>query len=296
MKELTIISGKGGTGKTVISAGFASLADSKVMADCDVDAADLHLILWPAVKHRKNFYGSRSAFIKRELCKACGKCREVCRFEAISDDFVVDKMSCEGCGVCTYFCPRKAIVLRDNLSGEWFISETRFGPMVHAKLGIAEDNSGKLVTLVRQQARLIAEKNGQQLIIVDGPPGIGCPVIASITGGDVVLVVTEPTLSGIHDMKRVVNLARHFKIKTLVLINKYDLNLVVTKQIEDYCLAQRIPLVGKLSFDTVITEAMVAGKSVIEYSHGAVSAEIRKVWENITGVLGLRSGKQSLQT
>ncbi|NOX97567.1 MAG: (4Fe-4S)-binding protein [Nitrospirae bacterium] len=296
MKELTIISGKGGTGKTVVTAGFASLAGDKVMADCDVDAADLHLILWPTVKYRENFYGSRSAFIKRELCNECGKCQEVCRFEAISNDFVVDKVSCEGCGVCTYFCPRKAIGLRDNLSGEWFISETRFGPMVHAKLGIAEDNSGKLVALVRYQARLIAEENGHQLIIIDGPPGIGCPVIASIAGVDSVLVVTEPTLSGIHDMKRVVNLATRFKIKTLVLINKYDLNLVVTKQIEDYCLTNRIQLAGKLSFDTVITEAMVAGKSVIEYSDREVSAEIRKVWDNITGALGLRGGEQSLQT
>lgn len=287
MKELTIISGKGGTGKTVITAGFASLADSKVMADCDVDAANLHLILWPTIKHREDFQGSHSAFINRELCNECGKCQEVCRFEAISDDFRVDKISCEGCGVCIHFCPRKAIEFGNNLSGEWFISETRFGPLVHAKLGIAEDNSGKLVTLVRQNARLIAEKNGHQLIIVDGPPGIGCPVIASIAGVDSALVVTEPTLSGIHDMERVINLAAHFKIKTLVLINKYDLNLVVTKQIEDYCLTNRIQLVGRLPFDTVITEAMVEGKSVIEYSDRAVSKEIRKVWDNLNSFLGL---------
>jgi MinD superfamily P-loop ATPase len=168
--------------------------------------------------------------------------------------------------------------------------------MVHAKLGIAEDNSGKLVALVRHQARLIAEKNGHQLIIVDGPPGLGCPVIASIAGVDSALVVTEPTLSGIHDMERVVNLAAHFKIKTLVLINKYDLNLVVTKQIEDYCFANRIQLVGKLPFDTVITEAMVEGKSLIEYSDGAVSEEIRKIWDSVTLSLGLRSGKQSVET
>lgn len=296
MKELTIVSGKGGTGKTVITASFASLAENKVMADCDVDAADLHLILWPTIKHREDFHGSHSVFINRGLCNECGKCQEVCRFEAISDDFVVDKVSCEGCGVCIHFCPRKAIAFQENLSGEWFISETRFGPMVHAKLGIAEDNSGKLVALVRHQARLIAEKNGHQLIIVDGPPGLGCPVIASIAGVDSALVVTEPTLSGIHDMERVVNLAAHFKIKTLVLINKYDLNLVVTKQIEDYCFANRIQLVGKLPFDTVITEAMVEGKSLIEYSDGAVSEEIRKIWDSVTLSLGLRSGKQSVET
>lgn len=296
MKELTIISGKGGTGKTVITASFASLAENKVMADCDVDAADLHLILEPTIKHREDFHGRHSVFINRGLCNECGKCQELCRFEAISDDFVVDKVSCEGCGVCIYFCPRKAIAFQENLSGEWFISETRFGPMVHAKLAIAEDNSGKLVTLVRHQARLIAEKNGHQLIIVDGPPGLGCPVIASIAGVDSALVVTEPTLSGIHDMERVINLAAHFKIKTLVLINKYDLNLVVTKQIEDYCFANRIHLVGKLPFDTVITEAMVEGKSLIEYSDGEVGEEIRKIWDNVTLSLGLRSGKQSVET
>lgn len=292
MKELTVISGKGGTGKTVITACFASLARNKVMADCDVDAADLHLILEPTVKHREEFRGSRSAFINRELCNECGKCREVCRFEAISDDFVVDKISCEGCGVCIHFCPRKAIEFQENLSGEWFISETRFGPLVHAKLGIAEDNSGKLVTLVRHQAGLIAKRDGHQLIIIDGPPGIGCPVIASIAGVDSALVVTEPTLSGIHDMERVISLTAHFKIKTLVLINKYDLNLVVTKRVEDYCLNNRIQLVGKLSFDPVITEAMVEGKSVIEYSDGEVSTEIREVWGNMTIALGLRSGRQ----
>ena len=287
MKQLVIISGKGGTGKTVLTASFAFLAKNKVMADCDVDAADLHLILKPTIKHREDFRGSHSASINKELCNECGRCREVCRFKAISEDYTVDKISCEGCGVCVHICPEKAIEFRENLSGEWFISETRFGPLVHAKLGVAEDNSGKLVTLVRQNAKLIAEKNGYGLVIIDGPPGIGCPVIASITGVDCALVVTEPTLSGLHDMERAISLSSHFGIKTLVLINKYDLNLTVTGQVEDYCLNKGIPLAGKVPFDTVITRAMVEGKSVIEYSDSdrEVSKQIKKVWNNIASDL-----------
>ena len=255
------------------------------MADCDVDAADLHLILEPRVKLREDFAGGKTASINKDSCTECGKCLEVCRFDAISDDFVVDKISCEGCGVCVYFCPEKAIDFQENTSGEWFISETRFGPMVHARLGIAQENSGKLVTLVRHQARLIAEKEGKDLIIVDGAPGIGCPVISSITGADCVLVVTEPTLSGIHDMERVVSLAAHFGIKTLICVNKFDINPGMTREIEAYCRIKGLGFIGRIHFDTIVTEAMVHRKTVIEYSDGVVTKEIRNIWENIIGFL-----------
>jgi len=280
-----IISGKGGTGKTSITAAFAALAENQVIADCDVDAADLHLILEPEVKYREDFRGGRTASIDKNLCIQCGKCIEVCRFDAISKDFVVDNISCEGCGVCVYFCPVKAIDFPERIVGEWFISETRFGPMVHAKLGIAQENSGKLVTTVRRNAGLIAEKENKDLIIIDGAPGVGCPVIASIGGADCVLIVTEPTLSGVHDMKRVVELANHFNIKTAACVNKFDLNPQITEQIETYCVANGVDFMGKIHFDHVVTKAMVQKKSVVEYSDGVVAREIKDVWENVKNVL-----------
>ena len=218
IKQLTIISGKGGTGKTTITAAFASLARNVVIADCDVDAADLHLIFLPKILKEKEFYGGKVAYIKKDKCTQCGTCEELCRFEAIKS-CTVDPISCEGCKVCFYNCPEKAIEMKDNLSGHWYISTTRVGPMAHARLGIAEDNSGKLVSMVREQARILAEKEDKNLILIDGPPGIGCPVIAAITGVDLVLVVTEPTLSGIHDLDRAVRVADHFKIPVVVCIN-----------------------------------------------------------------------------
>ncbi len=282
MKEIVIISGKGGTGKTTITAAFASLVESKVMADCDVDAADLHLLLSPEIQHEEDFYSGKTAFIRENDCTQCGKCVEVCQFDAISPDFVVDPIACEGCGVCVYFCPVNAIVFNDNLSGHWFISNTRFGSMVHAKLGIAEENSGKLVTLVRRQAKLLAEKEHLEYIIVDGAPGIGCPVISSITGANAVLVVTEPTLSGLHDLKRVISLAaEHFQIPTFVCINKYDLNEEITDQIEKFCHDRNIGFVGKIPYDTIVTDAMVQAKSIIEFSDGVISEEIKKIWGKI---------------
>jgi len=282
MKEIVIISGKGGTGKTTITAAFAALAKNKVMADCDVDAADLHLILSPDIQHEEDFYSGKTAFIRENDCTECGKCVEVCQFAAISPDFVVDPVACEGCGVCVYFCPVDAINFNDNLSGRWFISNTRFGPMVHAKLGIAQENSGKLVTLVRRQAKLLAENDHLDYIIVDGAPGIGCPVISSITGANAVLVVTEPTLSGRHDLERVVSLAAgHFQIPTFVCINKFDLNEEMTDQIEQYCHEMKIGFVGKIPYDTVVTDAMVQAKTIIEFSEGVISKEINKMWEKI---------------
>jgi len=282
MKQLVIISGKGGTGKTIITASLSALAENKVMADCDVDAADLHLLLHPEIKERHDFSSGKTAIIDKKFCDRCGKCIAVCRFEAITDGFKINPISCEGCGVCFHVCPKKAIRMEDNLSGEWFVSETKYGPMVHAKLGIAEENSGKLVTLVRQKAKVIAEEGNYDWVIIDGAPGIGCPVIASIAGADLILVVTEPTLSGIHDMERVVKLARHFNIKTAVSINKFDINLDMSQRIEDYCQANDIPLFGKIPFDTRVVEALVNGKSIVEYARNReVSSRIKGVWEKV---------------
>ena len=283
MKQIVVISGKGGTGKSVITGSFASLAKNKVMADCDVDAADLYLLLHPAVKETHEFSGGKTAFIDQSRCTQCGKCQEVCRFEAI-DNYVVDPISCEGCGICFHICPERAIKMVDNLSGKWFVSETKYGPFVHAKLGIAEENSGKLVTLVRQNAKLIAEKEKKDFVIIDGPPGIGCPVIASLAGVDIALIVTEPTLSGIHDLERIVGVTHHFGIKGAVCINKYDLNLMVTQKIEEYCRSNNIELVGEIPFDISVTEALVRGLPIVEYSNNQVTHEIKNLWEKILGI------------
>ena len=283
MKQIVIISGKGGTGKTVITGAFAALAKRKVLADCDVDAADLHLLLRPTVKQRHEFRSGKTAKIDKRLCKECGQCISVCRFGAVRENFSIDPISCEGCAFCSFICPERAITMKENTSGEWFISETRFGPMVHAKLGIAEENSGKLVALVRKQAQELAEKNNCDWVIVDGAPGIGCPVIASLSGIDCALVVTEPTLSGLHDADRVIAVARHFKIQTKIMINKYDLNLDMTGQIEQYCKNQNIELIGKIGFDKSIVKAMVKAKTIIEYPDGKAKNEISEIWERLQG-------------
>jgi MinD superfamily P-loop ATPase len=285
MKQLTVISGKGGTGKTVITASFAALAKNKVMADCDVDATDLHLLLHPEIKEAHEFRGGRKAKLNEGICTNCGRCVEVCRFDAISQKesrIAIDPISCEGCGVCALICPVQAIQMEENLSGEWYVSDTKYGPMVHAKLGIAEENSGKLVSVVRQNARLIAEKDNLNLVIVDGPPGIGCPVIASITGVDLVMAVTEPTLSAISDLERVLTLVRHFKIEPVVLINKYDINLENTEKITKFCERENIGIVGKITFDNTFTKAMVEGKTVMEYNDSDLAERIKNIWERIS--------------
>ena len=281
MKQIVIISGKGGTGKTVIAGAFAALAKSKVMADCDVDAADLHLLLQPDIKERYEFRSGKTALIDKEKCIACGKCIEVCRFNAISKDFSVDPISCEGCAFCSFACPEGAVTMEENISGEWFISDTRFGPLVHAKLGIAEENSGKLVSLVRKQAKELAEKRGADWVIVDGAPGIGCPVIASLSGIDCAVVVTEPTLSGLHDADRVIGVAKHFGIVTKLIVNKHDLNSDMTRKIKRYCKDNKIDVVGIIPFDRSMVEAMVEGKTIIEYSNGKTKKEIIKIWETV---------------
>ncbi|MBL7084660.1 MAG: 4Fe-4S binding protein [Candidatus Omnitrophica bacterium] len=281
MKQIVVISGKGGTGKTVITGAFAALAKNKVMADCDVDAADLHLLLTPTIKQRHEFKSGVTAKIGKKLCERCGQCISICRFNAIADDFIIDPISCEGCAFCSFVCPTGAIKMKQNLSGEWFISETRFGPMVHAKLGIAEENSGKLVSLVRQKAKELAEKQNCDWVIVDGAPGIGCPVIASLSGIDCALVVTEPTLSGLHDADRVISVARHFKIPVKLAINKYDLNVDMTEKIEKYCQKNGIQLIGKVSFDKSVVKAVVEAKTIIEYPDGKAREEITKIWNKL---------------
>ena len=264
MKQLTVISGKGGTGKTTLTAAFAHLADNPVIADCDVDAADLHLLLAPQHIKQEPFWGNQLASIDEEQCSRCGLCEEICRFGAIRS-FHVDHTSCEGCGVCAYVCPEKAVSMKERLSGQWFISDTKEGPMVHAKLGIAAENSGKLVSLVRQAAKDLAEQEKRNIIIIDGPPGIGCPVIASIGGVDLVLVVTEPTLSGIHDLKRILEVAEHFGIKAYVCINKFDINPENAQLIADYCREKGHEVIGEIPYDSAVTKAMINGLSVVEY-------------------------------
>jgi MinD superfamily P-loop ATPase len=284
MKEVVILSGKGGTGKTSIVGSFAAIAENKVLADCDVDAADLHLLLSPSIKEENEFWSGQVAIIKEEECIQCGLCQDVCRFDAI-DDFKVDPISCEGCGFCVHVCPVEAITMKESLSGHWFISDTKYGHLVHARLGIAQENSGKLVALVRQHAKEIAERDGLDYIISDGPPGIGCPVISSLSGANLALLVTEPTLSGIHDLERVLSVCYHFGITALVCINKYDLNEDNTRQIENYCLNKGVEVAARIPFDNVVTEALVEGLPIVEYSQGKVTQEIESLWEALIEVL-----------
>jgi MinD superfamily P-loop ATPase len=282
MKEIVVISGKGGTGKTSLTASFAMLAENSILCDADVDAADLHLLTRPEIQETHDFLGGSIADIDRQICGECGLCRELCRFDAISSDYVVDRIACEGCGVCVDLCPEKAIAFPVQKCGEWFTSSTRFGPMVHARLGIAEENSGKLVSLIRQQARTLAEKNGLELIITDGPPGIGCPVIAAIGGATVVIIVVEPTVSGLHDMARVLDLAAHFRVPGMLCINKADINLEMTEKIEQLARKRNLTLLGRIPFDPAFTRAMIAAQNMIEYQKDGETAEIlRGIWQKI---------------
>jgi MinD superfamily P-loop ATPase len=285
VKELIVLSGKGGTGKTSIAACFAALAENKVLADADVDAPDLFILLEPRIRERESFRAGYRARIRPDKCIACGDCRDLCRCQAIGADYVVDEIECEGCGVCAHFCPAEAVELKEKECGEWFISDTRHGPLVHAKLGVGEENSGKLVSTVRHNARLVAEERGLDLVIVDGPPGIGCPVISAITGAHLVLIVTEPTLSALHDMRRVAALTKHFAIPTAACINKCDLNPSITEEIIRYCQESRIRLLGRVPYDPVVSRALVNKRLIVEHENGRVSAEIQSLWGALSDLL-----------
>lgn len=330
MRELVVISGKGGTGKTSIAASLAVLAGRCVVADCDVDAADLHLVLLPRIQEHHDFYSGHQAVIRQAECTSCGMCLAHCRYGAVVQQFpagdsgvivgstsydcqscdycerscpardndiiramsealgerrrstfAIDPIACEGCGVCVQVCPAGAIDFPERLCGEWMVSETRCGPMVHARLGVAAENSGKLVSIVRGNARRMAEERNIDLIIVDGAPGIGCPVIASIAGAGLVLVITEPTLSGEHDMKRVIELTRHFGIVATVCINKWDLNPEMSEVIEAYCREHSIPVAGRIRYDRAFTDAQINAQTVVEASDHGVAEDIRRLWDAV---------------
>lgn len=278
MKQMTVLSGKGGTGKTTITASFAALSSNAVLADCDVDAPNLHLLLKPDIQKTMEFKGLRLAFIDPERCTRCGLCEEKCRFDAIHG-FWVDPVRCEGCKVCVVVCPAGAIDFVERVCGHAYVSKTRYGPMSHARLNPGMENSGKLVTLVRQNARKIAEEGRHEIVLVDGPPGIGCPVIASLADVDKGLVVVEPTMSGIHDLKRALELLRHFKVEPIVCVNKHDLNPENTKAVEEFCTEEGVEVAGLIPFDPEVTRAMVAGLPVVEYAPGSpASMAIKETW------------------
>ena len=282
IREIVIVSGKGGTGKTSLTAAFAALAKNSILCDADVDAADLHLLMQPEVKEQTDFMGGSKAVIDPDLCTGCGTCCTLCRFDAISDRYEVDPIRCEGCGVCVDFCPEQAIGFPVQRCGEWYVSATRFGPMVHARLGIAEENSGRLVSLVRTKTRQLAEARGLELILTDGPPGIGCPVIAAIGGATALVIVVEPTVSGIHDMERVVDLAAHFRVPGMVIVNKFDLNVGMTEAIEQLAEKRNILVLGRVPFDPVFTRSMVQGQTLFEYGEESPTRRVvRDIWAKI---------------
>ena len=287
MKELVVLSGKGGTGKTSLTGAFACLAENMMLCDADVDAADLHLLMAPKILETTDFIGGNEAVINPDKCTACGLCKELCRFDAVIENqdgsgFTIDPIDCEGCGVCVDLCPEQAIDFPRKTCGKWFVSETRFGPMVHARLGIAEENSGRLVALVREEAKKRVREQHLDLLITDGPPGIGCPVIASLGQANCILIVTEPTVSGIHDMERVAKLADHFKIPAMICINKYDLNPSQAEAIKKIASKHKIKFAGQIPFDPEFVHAMVQGKTIIETSENSSAGKaIKKIWQTI---------------
>ncbi len=311
MMEVVVVSGKGGTGKTSLVGSLAVLSKNKVLVDCDVDAADLHLILNNSVQNRFEFTGGKRARIIARNCTSCGACLDYCRFDAIKREttaghdverYWIDKYSCDGCGVCVRHCPEQAIEFKEVVNGEWFVSSTAYGPLVHARLGLAQANSGKLVSLLRQQARLLAEQQAADLILVDGPPGIGCPVIASITGAGFILLVTEPSMSAIHDMKRMLQLTKHFNIPTGICINKSDINPELTAQIEEFAVDQNSKILGCIPYDPSVTAAQVAGTTVVEHGSDAASTRLRQLWSNLStelkklGLLDARIARKQERT
>lgn len=295
MKQLVILSGKGGTGKTSITAAFSHLAASGplagkvILADADVDAANLELVLQPCLREEQDFQGGKVAVINQETCAACGDCQAVCRFDAINQidgQYVADPIACDGCAACVYQCPTESIVMQPQVAGKFYHSESRYGPLYHANLYPGQENSGKLVTLVKQRARLQALDENRELVIVDGPPGIGCPVISAVSGADLALVVAEPTVSGAHDMRRALETLKHFGVRALVAVNKADIFPAAADEIEAFCRQQGIETVGRIPFDLTVASAMVAGEAVTAFQPQApASVAIRRVWERVSRFL-----------
>lgn len=300
MKEIVVLSGKGGTGKTSVLAALAHLGAREqrlVLVDADVDAANLGLVLAPAGLAEHDFVGGKLAKIASDRCTGCGDCLRACRFEAIraagKEDgvprYVVDPLACEGCAACFHRCPAAAISMREQVAGRWFVANTRFGTLVHAHLFAGQENSGKLVMLVKQQARELARRQGADYLLVDGPPGIGCPVIAACSGADLALLVAEPTVAGIHDLERILATTEHFRVRALVCINKSDLNPARSREIERFCAGRGVVVVGRVPFDSAVTAAMVQGLTIGEWAeHGppaadgsAVASELAQMWHKI---------------
>jgi len=284
MKSVLFLSGKGGTGKTSLAGAFAFLAKEKILADCDVDAANLHLLLDPKITSEGNFQGIKLAVKDDEKCTSCGKCREVCRFQAIDEDFTIDSYMCEGCGACAYVCPVEAITLSPRVSGHWYTAETQLGPLASAELYPGEETSGKLVMLVKQKAYELGKEKNAKLLLIDGSPGIGCPVIASASGANLVILVTEPSLSGLHDLKRILGVVRHFGIAAYLVINKADINEKVSEKIEAFAAQEQLPVLGRIPYDRKVTEMMVVGKSAVEDEESLAGAAMSKIFERFTEV------------
>lgn len=288
VKQVVIVSGKGGTGKTVISAAFAAIAKNKVMVDADVDAADLFLLLNPQNKETYKFSGGYKAAIDQNRCNQCASCYNICRFNAIKkslSNFTIEEILCEGCGLCAKICLNNAIEMSPSNSGEWYVSETKYGAFVHAKLGIAEENSGKLVSIIKNKAYEIAGNNNCEWIIIDGPPGIGCSTIATLSNSDCVVVVTEPTLSGLYDAERVVELAKHFKLSVKFLINKYDLNRSITNKIKDFCEIEGIEIIGEIAFDQKIVQSIINGQTIMDNDEFEQKDILLNAWDKIKNII-----------
>lgn len=296
MKEVLILSGKGGTGKTSIIGGFANLADNKILVDCDVDASDLHLLLAPRPTETHDFISGVKARVEADNCTACRLCDEICQFDAITmkNTAVISELACEGCGVCAHFCPEETIVLDKNHCGSWYISETEYGSLVHAQLFAGEENSGKLVSHIKNQARQLAESTNTDLILIDGAPGVGCPVIASLSNVNLAVVITEPTLSGRHDLERILDLTDHFKIPALVCINKWDIHPEMSTIIEEACKKRNVDLLGKIPFDPTVIDCQIQGLPVTSSDTSVAADAIRTIWLKLQDRINTLDDKVSL--
>jgi len=291
MKELVVISGKGGTGKTSLTAALAVLSSPCVVTDCDVDAPDLHLVLQPQTIQQQPFVGGRKACIITSTCRKCGKCVELCRFGAIrhkkgdteceEGGFLIDALACEGCGVCVDHCPERAIELRPYVNGQWYLSRFHGGYLFHATLDVGSENSGKLVTQLRRAAHEFATKRGVPLILTDGPPGIGCPVIASLTGASLALIVTEPTVAGLHDFERIARLCRQLGVPAVTVINKADINPETSDRIANSSIRYGTDVIGMIPFDSDIVRAQMAARSVVEVSDGPAARAMRAIHSTV---------------